>query len=267
MEGLLCGCGMVYTNQSADLPPVNPTGVTHPDAFYLLPAELKAAWMAQHCPRGRLLEVGCGAGFFLAAARTYGYEVRGLEPSHAYDRHLEALNIPIAHSFIEKNTLPKHSFDVVYHCDLLAHFPDPILSLAAMCELLNHDGVLCFEVGLLGGISPFWYPLVGNIGLGEHLWLYSDKTFRALMKRAGLSIVHVKYFGLAPEGIGGRIIDILNRRLFAPALGFFSQNGKSRLPQIQSFCVNFLRYRVGSLLPHVGPQTLLVVAKPSRNGK
>src|SRR5271154_5624453 len=66
VEGLLCRCGMVYTNQSAYLPPANPVKEHHPGCFYSLPGAFKATWMARHCPRGRLLEVGCGAGFFLA---------------------------------------------------------------------------------------------------------------------------------------------------------------------------------------------------------
>jgi SAM-dependent methyltransferase len=265
MEGLLCRCGMVYTNQSAYLPPANPIEEHHPDCFYSLPGAFKAEWMARHCPRGRLLEIGCGAGFFLAAARTYGYDAVGMEPSRAHDQRLQDLGIPVVHDFVEDNSLPRHSFDVVYHCDLLAHFPDPIRSLSAMCELLSPGGVLCFEIGLLGGVSPFWYPLVGEVGLGPHLWLYSDQAFQNLMARAGLTVRHIKYFGLAPEVIGGRILGVLTKRLLSPALQIVSREGENRAVQIQEYCVNFLRYRVGSLLPHVGPQTLMVVAEPTDN--
>jgi SAM-dependent methyltransferase len=262
LEGLLCRCGMVYTNQAASAPSASPVGDIHTDEFYSLPAKLKARWMARRCPPGRLLEVGCGRGFFLAAARSHGYEVYGMEPSHAFDHELEALGIPVEHSFVETNCLPKHTFDVVFHCDLLAHFPDPIRSLEAMCELLTPGGVLCFEVGLLGGSSHLWYPLIGNIGLGEHLWLYSDEAFRNLMSRARLRLLHITYFGLAPEAIGGRIFSILNNRLLRPALDFAASDGKMQSLRLQASFVNFLRYRVGSLLPRVGPQTLMVVAQP-----
>src|SRR5579864_2131828 len=81
VEGLLChSCGMVYTNQYTYVPPANPIEEHHPDHFYSLPAAFKADWVARHCPRGRLVEVGCGAGFFLKAVRTHGYEVFGMEP-------------------------------------------------------------------------------------------------------------------------------------------------------------------------------------------
>jgi SAM-dependent methyltransferase len=257
---------MVYTNQSSRASPADPLDEHHPDEFYSLPAAFKGAWVARHCPRGRLLEVGCGAGFFLAAVRPYGYEVEGLEPSRGYNKQLEVLGIPVVHAYIEDNQLPRHSFDVVYHCDLLAHFPDPIQSLSAMCELLRPGGVLCFEVGLLGGVSPFWYRLVGSIGLGPHLWLYSDRAFHILMKRAGLRIVHTQYFGLTPQIVAGKAIGIVSKRLISPVLQAFSAEGKQQAIRIHQSCLNFLRYRVGTLLPYVGPQTLMVVAQPSANG-
>jgi SAM-dependent methyltransferase len=267
LEGLLCRCGMVYTNQSSYVPTENAGEELHPDSFYSLPASFKAAWMARHCPRGRLVEIGCGAGFFLSAARSLGYEVLGMEPSRTYDQRLKAAEIPIVHAFVEDNSLPRHSFDVVYHCDLLAHFPDPIRSLSAMCELLSPKGVLCFEVGLLGGISPSWYKLVGSIDLGPHLWLYSDRAFQSLMKSAKLSVLHIKYFGLVPEVVGGRVLGFLNKRMLSPALQVLFPSGRNQGTQIKQFCVNFLRYRAGSLLPHLGPQTLMVVAKPIGDGQ
>ncbi len=263
VEGLLCRCGMVYTNQLAMLEPLDLTRDNHPDHFYSLPAGFKAAWVARNCPHGRLVEVGCGAGFFLAAVRPHGYEVIGLEPNPAYDRRLRQLGIPVAHELVEDNSLPRRSFDVVYHCDLLAHFPDPIRSLTAMCELLNPSGVLCFEVGLLGGISPSWYTLVGRIGLRQHLWLYSDQAFKSLMRRAGLDIVRIQYFGLSLEVIGEKILGVLNKHLFRPALQAVSRDGADRALRAKQSCGFFLRYRAGALLPHIGPQTLLVVAKPT----
>jgi SAM-dependent methyltransferase len=263
VEGLRCECGMVYANQSSIIEPPDLTRDFHLDHFYSLPAEFKAAWVARNCPHGRLVEVGCGAGFFLEAARSHGYKVMGLEPNPDYNLRLQQQDIPVLHEYVEDNSLPRRGFEVVYHCDLLAHFPDPIRSLAAMCDLLSPTGVLCFEVGLLGGISPSWYPLVGRIGLGQHLWLYSDRAFRKLMRQAGLEIVRIQYFGLAPEVIGGRILGVLDKHLLRPALQTAFRDGVNYALRLKQSCVHFLRYRAGAMLPHIGPQTLLVVAKPT----
>jgi SAM-dependent methyltransferase len=266
LRGLRCSCGMVYTDQTNCIP-VDLLKEFHPDHFYSLSAEFKARWVARHCPRGRLLEIGCGSGFFLSAIRKYGYELMGMEPNRGFDKALDGLSIPIVHECIEETSLPRHSFDVVYHCDLLAHFPDPIKSLAAMSELLRPGGVLCFEVGLLGGVSSAWYRMVGNLGLGQHLWLYSDNAFQSLMKRAGLDARHSQYFGLAPQVLGVKALGVLNRRVVGPGLEAVIDGGKERATRMTNSCVNFLRYRVGALAPHIGPQTLLVVAKPKSHGQ
>jgi hypothetical protein len=87
------------------------------------------------------------------------------------------------------------------------------------------------------------------------------------MDRAGLRILHVQYFGLTAEVIGGKVLGILNKRLLNPVLHGVLSDGYHRTLQIQRCCVNALRYRVGALLPHVGPQTLMVVAQPKHNDR
>jgi len=82
------------------------------------------------------------------------------------------------------------------------------------------------------------------------------------MQKARLEIVHVQYFGLAAEVLGTRVFGVLNKKLIAPIFQAVSRDGRERAVAAQRSLVNFLRYRVGSLVPLVGPQTLLVVAKP-----
>jgi hypothetical protein len=143
-----------------------------------------------------------------------------------------------------------------------------VAQLDKMVKFLRPGGVLCFEVGLLGGISPIWYKLMGEIGLGQHLWLYSDRALRNLIRKAGLNIHKIKYFGLAPEVILGRIAGIFCNRVIRPTLAIATPlrilpppNAAQRLEQ---YTLNFLRYKVGSVAPRVGPQTLFVVVEPKQ---
>jgi SAM-dependent methyltransferase len=267
-EGRVCRCGMLYTNQATMRVPADPTLDNHPPEFYALPAQLKANWTARYCPPGRLLEIGCGDGFFLAAARKCGYEVWGIEANKLRAQRAQTeLSLPVEAAFLEHSKLPRASFDVVYHCDLLAHFADPIGQLNRMTAFLRPGGVLCFEVGILGGVSPVWYKLVGEIGLGQHLWLYSDDALKKLLNNANLTIEKIQYFGLSAEGILGRISNIFYSRLLSQL--FSSLNSTQMIPppeiahEWHQRTLNFLRYRVGYLLPRAGPQTLFVIARPS----
>jgi SAM-dependent methyltransferase len=268
-EGLLCRCGMVYTNRHGVDILIDPTIEHHEPAFYSLPAELKASWVSANCPSGRLLEVGCGNGFFLKAARRHGYQICGIEPNpRLCNRVSKELGIEIEQRFLGDSQLPRATFDVVYHCDLLVHFPDPISALNTMTAFLRPGGVLCFEVGILGGISTAWYRLIGTIGLGEHLWLYSNRALELLLERSDLMIEETKYFGLVPEVVVGRVTDMFSNRVLKPLLNMAQPlkifpSPKAAL-ELQSSAHNFFRYRVGGFAPRIGPQTVFVVARPKR---
>jgi SAM-dependent methyltransferase len=266
-EARRCGCGLVYSHPMPPPDAVDCTVDHHPAEFYSYPAAFKARWMAARCPDGRLLEVGCGDGYFLAAARACGYQVFGLEPHGGRARYVaETLRIDVEPRALEDTTLPDGHFDVVYHCDLLSHFADPVAALRRMTRLLRQGGVLCFEVGILGGISPVWYRLVGEVGLGYHRWLYSPGAVRALLAQADLATEHVQRFGLAPRAIAGGMSASLRRlgRRSAPrALGTEQAPAPaSRWRRLDRWLSTLLRYRLAAVAPRVGPETWLVVARP-----
>jgi SAM-dependent methyltransferase len=268
-DGRLCGCGILYTDTRGHSPEslVDLTHDLHPESFYSLPARTKAKWVAAHCPPGKLLEVGCGDGFFLAAARDVGYEVAGMEP-HACraGRTSRRVSITIERTFIEQDSLPPASYDVVYQCDLLAHFPDPIQALRSTVRLLRPGGVLCFETGILGDMSPVWYRLIGGIDLGPHLWLYSDAAVAKLLDHAGLLVEHRKRFSLVPQLLLTHPLGLVTNRLIRPVLSALRLLGFPTDPEkahrLKLVIENFLRYHGGPLPLHFGPATLLIVARP-----
>jgi len=177
---------------------VDPLDDHHQDEFYEAPSKIKADWLAAHCPSGRLVEVGCGKGYFLSEAHKRGYEVTGMEPNPERAEYVQnSLGIKVDEAFLHEHNLSKEHFDVVYHCDLLSHFADPRAALRQMTDLLRPGGVLCFEVGTLGGIAPAWYPWVGGVGLNHHIWLYSKNALEELFDQAGLEIVAQRRYGLA----------------------------------------------------------------------
>ena len=270
-EGRLCTCGMVYTAPSPPPGAIDFTSDPHPREFYSYSAGYKADWIARHCPRGRLLEVGCGDGFLLEAARARGYQVFGLEPHAERARRVkERLGIDVQPCFIEDARLSRSEFDVVYHCDLLAHFPDPIRCLRLMAASLRDGGVLCFEVGVLGAIPPRWYRLIGVLGLGPHLWLYSEPALNSLFAQAGLTIKHIQHFSLGPYVLLNKAAGLLEAATFRllsalPPLG--RRFSRERLDRLHQRLLFFLRYPVGAVAPRFGPSTLLVVARPQDYAK
>src|SRR5262247_1274707 len=101
-EGRLCRCGTVYTFPEPKPGIIDPYGDSHSEIFYAQYALAKARWLQRMQPSGRLLEIGCGEGHFLNAARSLGYSVVGVEPDPERARRVrERLGIEVHCSSLE----------------------------------------------------------------------------------------------------------------------------------------------------------------------
>jgi SAM-dependent methyltransferase len=274
-EGRQCECGTVYTSPEPPPGSIEPRRDSHPDAFYSRYAMAKARWVHRIQPPGRLLEIGCGEGHFLRAARSLGYRVAGVEPDPDRARRVrDRLGIEVRCSFLEELEWQDASFDVVYHCDLLSHFADPLHALHKMSGLLAPGGILAFEAGTLGGIHPFWYRWVGQLGMPQHRWLYSEKSLRRLVANAGLQILKMQHFGLAPAVAlhqahvsAARLIGSVRRRFSGRERNFgsselFPRSEIARADAVYDIFEQFFRYGIGSIAPRVGPATWFIAAQP-----
>jgi SAM-dependent methyltransferase len=160
---------------------------------------------------GRLLDVGCGKGRFLAAARDAGWEVLGVEfaPASA-EAARAAYGIDVAvGDFLD---LPlEGGFDVITMWHVLEHLPDPLAAVARAEELLAPGGRLVISVpnieslqARLGGER--WF----HLDLPRHLMHFSPRSLSALVDRTGLRVERVGH--LYPEmEVIGLVQTILNR--------------------------------------------------------
>jgi len=123
--------------------------------------------IAEFCPTGDLLDVGCYAGFFLELARERGYRVAGVEPSCWGARHAaETLGLDVFNGPIEDYTTER-LFDVVTLWDVVEHLEDPVRVLRCVRELLKPGGVLAFTTHnldspiarLMRGRYPFFMEM------------------------------------------------------------------------------------------------------------
>ena len=272
-----CGpCGVVYLDPAPPPEQVDHTHEQHEEAYYRRPAKIRADWLAQVRPSGRILEVGCGAGHFLIECRKRGYQVYGCEPDAQraeFCRQTQGLDVEAA--CIEDSVLPEGSFDIVFHVDLISHFPDPVLALRKMARLLKPGGILCFEAGVLGGVSQRWYRWNGGLACPEHRWFYSLDGVKNLLNRADLSIEKLDQFCLIPSMMPlvlGRtfvkpIVQSLRGKDARPWDGAVDESSGSLrrvhgIYRLGSWVEFQLRYRLGRYCPKFGPLTLFIAARP-----
>jgi len=94
--------------------------------------------------RGRkLLDVGCGYGFFLNLAKERGWEVYGVELSKdACQFAQRKLGLNIFCGGLKEASFPSDYFDVVTLWNVLDHMTDPQQQLPEIKRILKNDGLL-----------------------------------------------------------------------------------------------------------------------------
>jgi SAM-dependent methyltransferase len=140
--------------------------------------------------QGRLLDVGCGTGFFLEAARARGWDCVGVDPSPFSVDAIRSLGFEGHHGLLNEVDLPEASFDAVTLLQVVEHLLDPRELLAGCMRLLRPGGVLLIATpnpaSLLARATRegfnYWIPPV-------HCVWYTPRTLRAVMRRAGVGSV------------------------------------------------------------------------------
>ncbi len=157
-------------------------------------------------PPGRFLDVGCGIGNTLVAARRRGWETTGVElvPS-AVQIAVDEYGLNVKNSTLEESGLPKRSFDVVAANHVLEHQPDGAAFLASIGEWVRPGGHLFIEVPNWNSCDRRWNHEAW-IGLRplEHLAHYSPRTLARTMRRLGFTpkLVRTPFYRTASQSLG-----------------------------------------------------------------
>jgi SAM-dependent methyltransferase len=146
--------------------------------------------------RGRVLDIGCGYGYFLAACREKGYQVHGLDFSDWAVRHArERLGLDITVGPMDQVDLAVQSFDVVamWHC--LEHTPDPAAALRQIRRWLKPDGLLVVDVPNRQGTDArkTWDDWVGW-SLPYHLYHFTPDSLTRLLDQQGFTVIRSKNY-------------------------------------------------------------------------
>jgi SAM-dependent methyltransferase len=156
----------------------------------------RLAWIEALQPPGRLLEVGCAYGLFLARARQRGWDVAGVEIAEDCAREAAAAcGAPVTTGDFLETELPG-GFDVVVMLDVIEHMPDPVACVARSAELLAPGGWLVLETG---NIASAWARTLGRrwhfIDPPQHLVYFTRRSMAAMLRGQGFERVEVRRLG------------------------------------------------------------------------
>jgi SAM-dependent methyltransferase len=151
---------------------------------------------------GRLLDVGCGDGDFLDAARKRGWTVSGSEYGEAPRERARARGLDVRPAPFPAEGNEIGGFDVVTSVEVIEHVADPREEVTRMAALLRPGGALYLTTPNFDSLSrrltgPRWRA----IEYPEHLTLFTPHTLDALLTRIGLSKVELRTTGVSPADI------------------------------------------------------------------
>jgi 2-polyprenyl-3-methyl-5-hydroxy-6-metoxy-1,4-benzoquinol methylase len=144
--------------------------------------------------RGRLLDVGCAMGSFLASAKADGWDVEGVEISNYGSQHArETLSVNVftgsLREAIKAGQIQAGSFDVVTLWDALEHLTDPASVFDDVNYALKDSGWFFFSTVNIDSL------LARREGKGwhffrppKHLYYYSEKTLKQYLNKYGFTV-------------------------------------------------------------------------------
>jgi SAM-dependent methyltransferase len=189
---------------------------------------------------GSLLDIGCGTGEVLMAARERGWNVQGVEPERTGAQMAIDRGLPVAVAKLEESQLPERSWDVVSAFHVLEHVPDVRGFLRMMARWVRPGGHVAVEVPNFGSLhARRWRDVWIQYHLRplEHLTHFTPDTLERTLRSSGLDPQLIRApayvgppqaleFALADLGRGHRV-----RRLLVPLTHKERRNGsEERVP-------------------------------------
>jgi len=142
----------------------------------------------------KILDVGCGGGFFLAGLDD-SWDKQGIDINASAVRYgKDAFGVNILEGNLRELNLPCETFDVVKMRAIIEHVPDPMDELQQVYRVLRKGG-------LIAVMAPNQDSICGRIYRGKsrmveplhHIYCFSTKTLSLMLKRVGFKVQKVSY--------------------------------------------------------------------------
>lgn len=146
--------------------------------------------------KGRILDIGCGRGFFLNRMKQSGWSAFGVELNKEMALYgKEKFGLDIFCGTLQEVRFFDAFFDVVNLRHVLEHLLSPYQTLTHIHRILKQDGIVVITVPNFDGfqrkIFGRHYLAVASI---FHISQFTPYSLRSLLKRTGYQIISIKTF-------------------------------------------------------------------------
>jgi len=139
----------------------------------------------------KILDIGCGSGYFLKLFKDKGWDVAGIEPSEQlYEKTLKDQNLNIFFGTFEEYLMNNpEKYSVVNLTAVLEHVRNPLSILSKIKnEILVRDGIICVEVpNDFNPLQQIIHSIKNNLWwvCSEHINYFNYKSLRKMLSNSG----------------------------------------------------------------------------------
>lgn len=142
---------------------------------------------------GKLLELGCAYGFFLAEAKPY-FEVQGIEVSDSAARFCQSRGFDVEQGILTETYVTRRApFDAVVMLDVVEHLTEPDAVFRLLHRGMKPGGRLLLSTGdwdsLLSRMMGKRWRLMTP---PQHTFFFSPRTMSKMLSRLGFDVVQCR---------------------------------------------------------------------------
>jgi 2-polyprenyl-3-methyl-5-hydroxy-6-metoxy-1,4-benzoquinol methylase len=217
---------------------------------YLSPVTIKRYYelldeFEKYRKTGKILDVGCGTGLFLAEALKRGWEVYGTEFTDKAIEICTKKNIRMHQGKLDPAWFPDETFDIITSFEVLEHINNPVEEVRNINKILRTGGLFYFTTPNFNAVERFFLKSNYNvIGYPEHLAYYTKHTVNYLLSGNGFKKKKLRTTGISLT----RIRTSMNKNSKEDYVGKTSTDEKLRVSLEKNKLSQFVKQSVNGLL-------------------
>lgn len=154
--------------------------------------------MESYRKNNKILDVGCGIGYFLEIAKERGWEVYGTEYTDEAIEICKKKNINMQQGSLNPENYFGFEFDVITSFEVIEHINNPIEELGNFYSLLRKGGLVYVTTPNFNSLLRYRLKSKYNvITYPEHLSYYTPKTLKNVFLKCGFKPLKLASTGIS----------------------------------------------------------------------
>jgi 2-polyprenyl-3-methyl-5-hydroxy-6-metoxy-1,4-benzoquinol methylase len=146
----------------------------------------------------KLIDVGCGIGYFLEVAKKRGWEVYGTEFTEEAVKMCESKGASMKLGPLNTKDYEAGSFDIITSFEVVEHINNPREELSSFNKILRKGGLVYCTTPNFNAVERFQLGASWNVlTYPEHLSYYTPKTLKGVFKETGFKTKKVLATGVS----------------------------------------------------------------------